>query len=87
LILALGVAATAWQRGRLAGGFYDRGVYGMNAAAHRRYAIVSLAFAAYFAVACALRVELAGTLGLALYALVALLYGTSFLQGAHDPDE
>jgi hypothetical protein len=87
LTLALAVAATAWRRGRLDGGFYDRDVYGMNALTHRRYAIVSLSFAAYFAAAYALRLEAAGVLGLAVYALIAILYAASFLQGAHDPDE
>jgi hypothetical protein len=87
LTLALAVAATAWRRGRVAGGFYDRDVYGMNAVTHRRYAIVSVSFAAYFATAYGLRLESAGVFGLALYALIAILYATSFLQGAHDPDE
>ena len=87
LTLALGVAAIAWQRSRLAGGFYDREVYGMSAAAHRRYAMVSLSFAAYFAAAYGLRMESAGIFGLAAYALIAILYAASFLQGAHDRDD
>jgi hypothetical protein len=85
--LALGVAAIAWARSRSAGGFYDRELYGMDAAAHRRYAIASLAFAAYFAAAYVARSAAAGIAGLALYAVVAVLYVASFLQGARDPDE
>jgi hypothetical protein len=86
LALSLGVAAFAWQRSR-SGGFYDREVYGMHAAVHRRFAIASLVFAAYFAAIYAMRSPSAGIAGLALYALIAVFYATSFLQGAHDPDE
>ncbi|HEV3195176.1 MAG: hypothetical protein WB681_07225 [Candidatus Cybelea sp.] len=87
LAISLGVAAIAWHRSRSSGGFYDREIYGMSAAAHRRYAIASLAFAAYFAAIYAMRSPTAGIAGLALYALIAVLYAASFLQGAHDPDE
>jgi hypothetical protein len=86
-VLALLVAAIAWRRSRTAGGFYDAEVYGMNAVVHRRYAIASLAFAAFFAVAYATRAPAAGIAGLALYALIAVLYAASFLQGARDRDE
>lgn len=87
LALALGVAAIAWLRSRSPGGFYDREVYGMDAAAHRRYATISLAFAAYFGATYAVRSPAAGIAGLALYALIAVLYAASFLQGADDRDE
>lgn len=79
------VAIAAWRCSRSPGGFYDREVYGMSAAAHRRYAVVSLAFAAYFAISYALRLDTAGIAGLALYAVIAVFYAASFLQGA--PDE
>jgi hypothetical protein len=59
----------------------------MHAAVHRRFAIASLVFAAYFAAIYAMRSPSAGIAGLALYALIAVFYATSFLQGAHDPDE
>lgn len=85
--IALGVAAVAWRRSRSPGGFYDRQAYGMDGAAHRRYAILSLAFAAFFAATCAGGFVLAGIVGLALYALIAVFYATSFLQGAPDQDE
>ena len=87
LILALALTLVAWQRSRSAGGFYDRDVYGMAPAAHRRYALVSLGFAAFFVVAYLLRASAAGLAGLALYALIAVLYAASFLQGAPDRDE
>ncbi|HEY6325191.1 MAG TPA: hypothetical protein VIW73_01570 [Candidatus Cybelea sp.] len=87
VVLALGVSAIAWRRSRRAGGFYDREVYAMQPATHRRYAIASLAFAAFFAAAYAAHSPAAGIAGLALYALIAVLYAASFLQGAHDRDE
>jgi hypothetical protein len=82
--IALLVGAIAWRRSRSPGGFYDREVYGLDCAAHRRYAIVSFVFAAYFAAVYARRLDFAGIAGLALYALIALFYGTSFLRGASD---
>jgi len=87
IALALGMAAVAWRRSRSTGGFYDGEVYGMEAATHRRYAIASLAFAAYFAATYAAHSPAAGIAGLALYALIVVIYAASFLQGAHDGDE
>jgi hypothetical protein len=87
LVLALGVAAGAWQRSRSAGGFYDAQVYGMDRATHRRYCAVSLGFAGFFALAYALHLYGAGIAALALYVLVAVFYATSFLRGATDADE
>lgn len=78
------VAIAAWRCSRSPGGFYDREVYGMSESAHRRYAAVSLAFAIYFAVAYVRHLDAAGIAGLALYALIAVFYAASFLQGAHD---
>lgn len=82
--LALAIAIAAWRGSRRVGGFYDREVYGLESSAHRRYAFVSVGFAAYFATAYALRADAAGVVGLGLYALIAIFYATSFLQGAHD---
>lgn len=87
LAVALAVAAIAWRRSRSPGGFYDREVYGMDARAHRRYAAVSIAFAAFFAITAARGLDAAGVIGLALYAVIAVFYGTSFLRGAADSDE
>jgi hypothetical protein len=84
---ALAIAAAAWRRSRSAGGFYDREIYGMSARSHRRYAALSLLFAGYFAVTAARHLDAAGIAGLALYAVIAVFYVTSFLQGAPDRDE
>ena len=86
-ILALASAAAAWLRSRGRGGFYDLETYGMSVRTHRGYAALFAAFALYFAAVFALGREPAGIAGLALYALVAVLYATSFLQGAPDRDE
>jgi hypothetical protein len=85
LVVALAVAAAAWRYSLTPGGFYDRETYAMSSSTHRRYATASLAFASYFAATYAFRLETAGIAGLALYALIAVFYATSFLQGA--PDE
>jgi hypothetical protein len=85
IVAACIVTVVAWRCSRSPGGFYDREVYGMTRATHRRYAAASLVFALYFAIAYALHLDVAGIAGLALYALVAVFYAASFLQGA--PDE
>ncbi len=87
LALSLLVAAVALARSRSKGGYYDREVYGMRPSAHLRYAAISLAFAAFFAVAIAFGFEPAGIVALALYALIAVFYAASFAQGAADADE
>ncbi|MBV9234000.1 MAG: hypothetical protein JO030_08155 [Candidatus Eremiobacteraeota bacterium] len=86
-VLAAAVAALAWHRSRVTGGFYDAHGYGMTPATHRAYALVSLAFAACFAAFAALHRATDGIATLALFAVVAIFYGASFLQGARDPDE
>jgi hypothetical protein len=85
IVAACIVAVVAWQCSRSPGGFYDREAYGMTRGTHRRYGAVSLAFALYFAITYALHLDGAGIAGLALYALLAVFYAASFLQGA--PDE
>jgi hypothetical protein len=85
LVVALLVGTVAWRRSRSPGGFYDREWYAMDRASHKRYAVVSLVFALYFAAAYLFRLAYGGIAGLALYALIAVFYATSFLQGA--PDE
>lgn len=82
LALALVVAAAAWRRSAIPGGYYDGELYAMTSRTHRRYALTSLAFAACFALAYALRVEALGIAALTIYAVIAALYGTSFLRGA-----
>jgi hypothetical protein len=87
LLLALGITVAATLSSRSAPGFYAGQWYGMNAVAHRRYAAVSLAFAVFFALAYAYGSVAAGTAGLALYAVIAVFYLSSFLRGASDRDE
>ncbi|HEX3369577.1 MAG TPA: hypothetical protein VHS56_08385 [Candidatus Cybelea sp.] len=87
IVLALGIALGAWRNSARGGGYYDREVYGMNPATHVRYALISLAFAGFFIVAYVLALRSAGIVALALYALLALFYLTSFLRGAAEPDE
>ncbi|MGA8534899.1 MAG: hypothetical protein WB615_12400 [Candidatus Tumulicola sp.] len=86
-IVSLVVAAIAWHRSRVGGGYYDAHVYAMTARTHRSYALASLAFAAAFAFTLATRREAAGLAALALYAVIAIFYAASFLRGAADPDE
>jgi hypothetical protein len=87
LALALLCAFIAWRASRRSGGFYAREVYGMEIPHHRRYAITFLAFAGFFAAAALARADVAGQAALALYAVVAVLYGASFLRGASDDAE
>ena len=87
LVLALAITTAAWRQSRASGGFFDREIYAMEPAVHRRYALVSLGFIAYFSVVYGLRWNTAGLIGLALYALIAVFYAASFLQGAPDQDE
>lgn len=87
LVLSLGIAAIALLRSRKRGGYYDREVYGMSRTTHVVYGAIGLAFAAFFAVALRLGLEPAGIAALALYAVIAVFYLSSFLRGASDVDE
>ena len=85
LVLSIALAAFAFYRSRVPGGFYDAEVYGMTARTHLRYSIVSAAFAILFAAAWILRVDVE-VAAFAGFALVAIFYLTSFLRGAHEDD-
>ena len=85
--LALGIAALAWSRSRRCGGYYDAHVYGMHPGVHRAYAIVSLIFGLIFAALATIHQETAGIAALGAFAVVAVFYAASFLQGARDCDE
>jgi hypothetical protein len=87
LALALIVATAAWRRSAIPGGYYDGELYAMTSRTHRLYALTSLAFAACFALTCALRIEALAIAALTIYAVIAALYGTSFLRGAADYHE
>ncbi|HTU83753.1 MAG TPA: hypothetical protein VMF61_16615 [Candidatus Acidoferrales bacterium] len=86
LTLCLAVSAIAFVRSRAQGGFYDAEVYAMTPAAHRRYAWVSLAFGLFFAIAWLRDFSTAGVYALAVYALIVIVYATSFLRGAHEDE-
>ncbi len=85
--VALFTTALAWRQSRAPGGFYAEGVYGMGPSVHRRYALASLAFAIAFGIALALHATFAGLVVLAVYAVVAILYYSSFVRGASDYHE
>jgi ABC-type proline/glycine betaine transport system permease subunit len=87
IVLALGIAVVAWRSSASRGGYYDREIYGMSRATHVRYAVISLAFAGFFIAAYAFGLRSAGIVALALYALLAVFYLTSFLRGAAESDE
>jgi hypothetical protein len=87
LVLSFGIAAVAWRRSRTRGGFYDREVYGMNRTTHATYGAIGLGFAIFFALALWLRLVSAGIAALALYAVIAVFYLSSFVRGASDFDE
>ncbi|MHB1549904.1 MAG: hypothetical protein ACYDG0_10180 [Vulcanimicrobiaceae bacterium] len=87
LLCALGTGAVAWLRSRTANGtFYERDVYGMTPRSHRRYAYASAIFALYF-IASAFRPSLPAVPALAVFAVVAILYASSFVRGATGEDE
>jgi len=86
LLLALAITAIAWRKSLTPGSFYDEGVYGMTPGVHRGYAYVSLAFAVFFTGMLAFKQENAGIAALAGFALVAVLYGASFLRGAESDE-
>ena len=81
LFLALGGAAFAGVRSRSHGGFYEAEVYAMSATSHRRFVIVSLAFAGVFALLGAVPVVPLVPF-LAAYVLFLILYVSSFARGA-----
>ena len=85
--LALFIAGMAWKRSRSRGGYYDAELYGMVPSTYQRYAAVSLAFAFFFATAAALQMQAAGLFALAIFAVIALFYLTSFLRGYAENDE
>lgn len=81
------IAAFAYGRSRVHGGFYDSDIYGMTPKTHRAYAAVAALFALAFSTCAIAR---AGTIAvwiLAPFVLFALFYLTSFLRGAHEDDD
>ena len=83
----MGLAVTAWRRGQ--GGSanpYEREFYGMRPRAHRGYALAGLVFAALFAAGLIWsRVPVIAIW--AVFTVVVVLYGASFVRGASGEDE
>ena len=87
LLLALGGAALASARSRSARhGYYESQVYGMTATSHRRFAIVSLVFAGFFALLGAFPI-FPISLVFGAYVVFIVLYLSSFARGATGEDE
>lgn len=87
LVVGLGLAGVAWWRSRArASTFYEEDVYGMDAAAHLRWAGLFVLLALAAAITAAWAPSLAVPL-LAVLALGAVLYGATFLRGASGEDE
>jgi hypothetical protein len=86
LVLSIVLALVAWTRSKAGSGtYYESQVYGMGPAAHRGY---GLAFAALAAVLMlALMWPAMALPALAVFAVVAILYGATFLRGASGEDE
>ena len=87
LAVALTVGAMALMRLRArSGNFYETELYGISASTYRRYALVSgifaLSFLASFFWSAVPPVPL-----LAVYALIAILFLSSFIRGAVGEDE
>jgi hypothetical protein len=86
LVLALFSALFAWFRStRATTNYYAGDVYGMSRATHRRYAFAAMAFAAVFAAALFVN-EIPTVPLLAVFALIAILYFSSFARGFSDEE-
>ncbi len=85
IFAGLALAVFAFARSRVPGGFYDREVYGMTSVTHVRYALLNAGFAGLFAAMWLLRAHIE-MFAIAAFAVVAILYFSSFLRGAHEDD-
>ena len=87
VLAGLGLAFLAWRRSiRPAGNVFERDVYGMSASTHRAYAAAGFGFAALFAAGIFWSVVPTVPI-LAVYSVIAILYGASFVRGASGEDE
>jgi hypothetical protein len=85
LTLSLGGCAAALWRSRAPRSFYAADVYHMTRRSHRRFAALSVAFAAGFGLA--LRWPNAMLPLLAVYTLALILYASSFARGFSDDED
>jgi hypothetical protein len=86
-VLSLVLMTFALRRSRAPGGFYDRDVYGMTPATHRRVAYAAACFALAFAATLSVRGLPAGAWLFGTFVLGAVLYLTSFLRGFTEDDD
>ena len=87
LLASLALAAVAWRRSiRPAGNIFERDVYGMSPRTHRAYAATGLGFAVLFTVGIVWGAVPAVPI-LAIFAVIAILYASSFVRGASGEDE
>jgi uncharacterized membrane protein len=82
----LGTAVALWRARSRGQSYYEAHVYFMTSRSHARFAALSGAFALLFAVA-ALYPRLPAVPLLAIYAVLIILYGASFVRGAAGEDE
>jgi hypothetical protein len=85
VLSALVAVAAAWRSARRSTNYYEVDVYGMTPASHRKYAAVSLVFAAVFVAALFTPLVPAVPL-LAVYAVIAIFYLSSFVRGFSDEE-
>jgi hypothetical protein len=80
------LALVAWTRSKAAAGsYYESQVYGMGPKAHQGYALTFAGLA--LALLAAIMWPPLALPALAVFALVAILYGATFLRGASGEDE
>ena len=84
IVALLGALLAAWLRRRHS--FYATEVYAISDRTHRRFIFMSLAFAFVFALL-AWRWQAAASALLAVYAVLSILYFSSFVRGASGEDE
>jgi len=82
----LGTLVSAWRARRPALSYYEAHVYSMTPRSHARFAAASAAFALLFVVA-GLYPRLPAVPLLAIYTVLIVLYGASFVRGAAGEDE
>ena len=85
LSAALLIVATARSRGD-GRSYYEGRLYDMTPGAHRRYAAAFAGFAALFAAGIVWR-AVPAVPALAVFCVVAILYGATFIRGAIGEDE
>jgi len=80
------LATFSYLRSRRTGTSYYAEAYGMTPATHRNYAIASAGFFALFLGLALAHQNALAAVALAPFALLSILYATSFLRGFSDQD-